>query len=103
MPLTPERRELLLKQYDTYVDLFKFYVETAYKFTAWFFVITGAILSYQMKERPGPPLSVLVPIAFGLLLSGIFLVGSFQANEMKRELKRFETNLDCSAPPTLTS
>jgi len=92
-------QQLLLRQYDTYVDLFKFYVDTAYKFTAWFFVITGAVLSYQMKEKPQPPIAVLVPIAFGLLLGATFLLGAYQAFKMKGELEGMRDGIHLRGAP----
>ncbi len=41
---------LLWKQYNTYVDIFKFYVNVIWQVITWFYAITGAILVYYFDH-----------------------------------------------------
>ena len=57
--LTAPRRELLLKQYDVFVGLFKTYCELIIKVTTWFFAITGATFTdYLANVERTPHLTV---------------------------------------------
>jgi hypothetical protein len=88
-----------LKQYDIYVDLFKFYVDTAFKAVTWFYGITGAILTYyfahaaQQKDglnpKPGAWSLAFVGV-FSLLFSLIYLGGYRQALKMQVEFVEIE-------------
>lgn len=43
-----EADNLLWDQYAVYVDLFKFYVDLAWKSTTWYYAITGVVLAYVL-------------------------------------------------------
>jgi len=62
----------LWKQYEVYVDLFKFYVEIAWKGSVWYFATVGAVLTFLFANitKPGSG-----PIAWILLFVGAVSLG----------------------------
>ena len=95
-----DANNVLWKQYAVYVDLFKFYLDTALKANIWFYSITGAILTYYFKvmnddaKSPQNPsveagslkYSLVLPMVLGFGLGIIFLFCSIQANDMRNKL-----------------
>jgi hypothetical protein len=63
----PER-DKLWAQYTVFVDLYKHYLEIAWKASVWYYAITGAILTYYLShvsdQLPGPLPLVLLFLAF---------------------------------------
>src|ERR1044071_9438105 len=79
---------LLWKQYGVFVDLFKFYLDTALKTNIWFDSITGAILTYYFSNAADPLLkySLVLPMVLGLGFGIMGLFGSIQANDTRKKL-----------------
>jgi len=103
-----DANNVLWKQYATYVDLFKFYLDTALKANIWFYSITGAILTYYFKEesaRPDSPVTtpldhaLVLPMVLGIGLGVIFLFGSTQANDMRNKLNYIRDELKLPGMP----
>ena len=85
---TIDANNLLWKQYGVFVDLFKFYLDTALKANIWFYSITGAILTYYFKNAADPLLkySLVLPMVLGLGFGIMGLFGSIQANDTRKKL-----------------
>ena len=100
---SPEHLESLRKQYEVYVDLFKFYLDTILKTTIWYFTITGAILSFHFSDKnPAAATTihaVLLPALISIVLSVIFFSGSRLANKMQDELDRIRGDLGLEGAP----
>lgn len=108
-----DANNVLWKQYATYVDLFKFYLDTALKANLWFYSITGAILTYYFavkNARPDSPNvlnaaasplehTLVLPMVLGVGLGIIFLVGSTQANDMRNKLRYIRDELKLPGMP----
>jgi len=101
---------ILWKQYATYVDLFKFYLDASLKANLWFYSITGAILTYYfgvknaradvLKVAASPLEHTLVlPMVLGVGLGVIFLFGSVQANDMRNKLSYIRDELKLPGMP----
>ena len=74
---------LLWKQYNTYVDIFKFYVNITWQVITWFYAITGAILVYyfdHVKDNSYLRYALVLP---AILSFGFFQVFSFGAQQNK--------------------
>lgn len=67
--------ELLWKNYNLQVELYRSYLELALKVNIFYYAITGAILSYYFAhiEEPSVKLALLLPFLMSLAL-GIFLI-----------------------------
>jgi hypothetical protein len=72
--------DLLWKQYELETNLFKHYLELILKFNAFYYVVTGAILSFYFTKADVPLVRyallfpVLMSIVFGVLFGyGVFL------------------------------
>jgi hypothetical protein len=81
---------LLWKQYTVYVDLFKFYVDVAWKSTTWFYAITGAILVYYFNNanaaNPFLQYALLLPIVLSLALCVMYSLGASQTKDLERRM-----------------
>jgi hypothetical protein len=77
--LTPPTREDVWRQISLHTDLYKHYLELVLKFTAFYFVLTGAIVSFYLsRSNPGVlRFSLLLPIFLGCALALICVWGGF--------------------------
>ncbi len=77
----------LWKQYTVYVDLFKFYVDVAWKSTTWFYAVTGAILAYYFNNadaaNPFLQYALLLPIMLSFVLCAMYLLGASQTQDLE--------------------
>jgi len=85
-----ERRGWLLEQYKTHVDLYKQYLDLTVKFDAFYYIATGAILSFyftrtkdELATHPDIRLSLLFPIAMSLSFALVYIIGYL---ELKRKI-----------------
>lgn len=62
----------LWKQYEVYVELFKFYVELAWKGSVWYFATVGAVLTFLFANITKPNSG---PIVWVLLFVGAVSLG----------------------------
>jgi len=81
--------ELLLKEFQLHVDLFKHYLDLVIKFNVFYYAVTGALLSYYFTNFKTETLvrwSLMLPIFMSVLFGGLFLGAS-------RALPRVDTEL----------
>src|SRR2546426_5837786 len=71
-------KDILWKQYAQNVDLYKFYLDLTVKINVFYYAVTGAILTYYFQHSSDrlSRFALLLPIAFSLAISGIFVYGS---------------------------
>ncbi|MEW6499792.1 MAG: hypothetical protein AB1589_46110 [Cyanobacteriota bacterium] len=98
-----ESDNLLWKQYNVYIDLFKFYVNTTWQVITWFYAITGAILVYYFKniEDNNPYLrcALVLPAILSFGFYRIFSFGSRQNQDLVRWLNYIRSQLNLPGRP----
>jgi hypothetical protein len=94
---------LLWKQYVVYVDLFRFYVDIAWRSSVWFYGITGALLAFYFDrvERTGPYLAfaLLLPVAFSVGFCVLYLRGARQVADLRIKLDYIRDQLNLPGRP----
>lgn len=93
--------ELLWKQYELHVDLYKFYMETSIKLNLFFYLITGGILTFYFANQ-GEPLvrySLILPIVLSVAFSGIALYGAHPMRYVRDDLFNIRDELALETAP----
>jgi hypothetical protein len=95
--------ETLWNQYALNVDLYKFYLDLVVKVNAYYYAVTGAILTYYF-QNPTNTLSryaLLLPIAFSVAISVIFIYGSCLLGVVRLELFSIRDKLGLESAPEI--
>lgn len=94
---------LLWRQYTVYVDLFKFYVDIAWKSTTWFYAITGAILAYYFShiqdDNPYLRYALGLPIILSFGFAFIYHRGNRQTEDLEDKLEYIRERLKLPGKP----
>src|SRR2546421_201779 len=98
---SPTKRELLWRQYNLWLDLYKFHMDLILKANAFFYLITGGILSYYFAhpEQPLIKLSLLLPAFMGLALTLAFAYGARLVSSKGADLSTLAQQLNFTTPP----
>jgi len=94
-------KELLWRQYQLQIDLYKFYFELTVKFTAFYFAVTGAILSFYFSKidvgliRFSLDFPILMSVGFG----GIYLFGARLLGVTRQDIFDLRDTLDLDVAP----
>lgn len=96
-----ENKELLWKQYQLNVDLYKHYLDLVVKFNLFYYAVTGAILSFYFSKPEIPMLkySLLFPILLSVGFGGFFFYGARLVGVVRRELFQIRDILGFYAAP----
>lgn len=95
-------RELLWRQYQLNVDLYKGYLDLIVKINVFYYAITGAILSfYFANQNDLTKLSLLLPLLMSVTLGVFFIVGAFLARVPRKETFRIRDVLGLMAAPEI--
>ena len=72
-------REDLWRHYEIHVDLYKDYLKYTLEFNAFFYAITGAIVSYYFAhhEQQAMKYSLLLPVVMSGFFVSVFVFGGF--------------------------
>lgn len=87
---------LLWKQYNSYVDIFKFYVNVTWQVITWFYAITGAILVYYFdhaKDNSYLRYALVLPAILSFGFYQIFTFGAKQNKDLVRWLNYIRDQL----------
>jgi hypothetical protein len=97
------KQEILWRQYQLNVDLYKFYVETVVKLNVYFYAITGALASFYFAHPDILLLrySLLLPLIMSIALCGLFLVGAYLARVPRDEQFQLRDALELQAAPDI--
>ena len=70
-------KELLWRQYSCHIDLYKYYLDMVIKLNAFYYAITGGILTFYFSHTTLPNLrfALVLPIAMSLGFGGLFVHG----------------------------
>jgi hypothetical protein len=93
--------ELLWKQYELQVELYKEYMKLLLQFDAFYYAATGALLSYYFS-KPGPPwmkYALLFPILMSVGFAILFIYGATQIPVVRQELFEIRDALGLSTAP----
>lgn len=93
---------LLWKQYNTYVDIFKFYINVIWQVITWFYAITGAILVYyfeHVKDNSYLRYALVLPAILSFGFFQIFSFGAQQNKDLVRWLNYIRAQLSLPGRP----
>jgi hypothetical protein len=98
-----EADNLLWDQYAVYVDLFKFYVDLAWKSTTWYYAITGVVLAYVFNnaDRASPIVeyALLLPIVLSYALCAMYVLGALQTKDLEERMDNLCAELNLTGIP----
>jgi hypothetical protein len=95
-------RELLWRQYQQNVDLYKFYMDLTIRFNVFFYAVTGAIVSYVLAQHNGNDLiqyALLLPLVMSLCFGGFFVYGAVLMRVLRRDTFAIRDALQLQAAP----
>jgi hypothetical protein len=94
-------RELLWRQYNLHVDLYKFYLDIALKLNVFFYLITGGILTFYFANSSERLIrySLLLPIILSIGFGGVFIYGSILMSVAREDLFRIRDRLELETAP----
>jgi hypothetical protein len=102
VPPRPEPSpEVLWKQYELHVGLYKEYLDLLLKFNAFYYAATGGILSYYFSkpEIPWMKFSLLFPVLMSFAFSILFFYGASQSEYTRQELFSIRDKLGLDTAP----
>lgn len=96
-----DRHDLLWKQYELHVELYKFYMELTLKMNLFFYLITGGILTFYFAngDRPFLRFSLLFPVVLAVTLGAISFYGAQLMAYIRAEVFEIRDELSLSTAP----
>lgn len=93
--------ELLWKQYELQVDLYKGYLELLLKFNVFYYAATGAIVSYYFSKPDIPWMKFCLwfPILMSIGFAILFIYGASQTHVVRQELFDIRDKLGLDTAP----
>jgi hypothetical protein len=94
----------LMKQYEMMVDIYKFHFEMVLKFVAFYYLITGGIVSYWLgEENTGfMRFALALPIGMGVSLGYFAIYGAREVDPFKKDITRVARGLHLDPFPNMT-
>lgn len=95
--------EMLWRQYQLHVDLYKFYLELIIKVVAFYYAVTGAILSFffTRTDVPSARWALVFPICLSMALAGISIYGSSLMSVTRNDVFRLRNRLSLETAPEM--
>ena len=93
--------ELLWKQYELNVNLYRSYLELVLKVNLFYYAITGAIVSFYFAH-PGEPLvrfSLVLPLFMSVAFAGFFIYGAILSRHTRTEIFNIREALKLQTAP----
>ena len=96
-----DRAELLWKQYELHVSLYKFYLDLTLKVNAAFYAISGAVATYTLTNQPtgAARTALLIPTVLGIGLTVVAVYGAIIQNNTRNELISIRNQLELETFP----
>ncbi len=96
-----DQAELLWRHYSQYVDLYKHYLKIVLELNAFYYGITGAIVSYYFAHTVQPLMrwSLALPILMSVLLGSLMLWGAVLMVPMRRDIYAIREALKLYSAP----
>ena len=94
-------RKLQWREYEVQVDLYKHYMDMLMKVNAFFYIITGGILSFYFVNygRPFVRFALLFPILMGFVLGAIFIYAASKWKIVVKIMREALESLDLVKAP----
>jgi len=94
-------RKLQWREYEVQVDLYKHYMDMLMKVNAFFYIITGGILSFYFVNygRPFVRFALLFPILMGFVLGAIFIYAASKRKIVVKIMREALESLDLVKAP----
>jgi hypothetical protein len=98
-----EDRDLLWKQYQLNVDLYRSYLELVLKVNLFYYAITGAIVSFYFAHAADPLVrfALVLPLVMSAAFSGFFIYGAILSRHTRTEIFKIRDALGFHAAPEL--
>ena len=95
--------EFLWRQYALHVDLYKFYLDLGVKVNAFYYAITGSILTYYFQNASNGAIryALLLPIAFSFALGSVFFYGASRLDIVRDEVFKIRDKLKLETAPEM--
>ncbi|MFH7029935.1 MAG: hypothetical protein ACHBN1_32370 [Heteroscytonema crispum UTEX LB 1556] len=92
-----KNQEFLWKQYYLWIELYKFYLDTAFKANAFFYAVTGGILTFYFSNpnKQYVKYSLLLPaiMSCGFLYIAIYGIRAFEVTKKEVDLLALQLTL----------
>jgi hypothetical protein len=87
-PFSPSR-DILWKQYELQVGLYKEYLNLLLRFNIFYYAATGALLSYYFSKQQAPLMkySLLFPVLMSIVFAVMFFYGASRIRVVRSELR----------------
>jgi hypothetical protein len=101
--ITMDRPELLWRQFELHVGLYKHYLDLTLKMNAAYYAITGAIVSYALAHRTdgSSRASLFIPVVLGFGLVLLFVYGAIILRYTRDEMISIRDELGLKTIPEL--
>ena len=98
-----DRQELLWRQYELHVSLYKFYLELTLKVNAAFYAISGAVATYTLTHPASGATraSLLVPAVLGIGLAIVAIYAATIQDYTRNELLAIRDALELQSIPEI--
>ena len=96
-------KDLLWKQYNLYIDLYKHYLELVIKFNVFYYAVTGAIFSFYFSKEDVSIIrySLLFPFIMSLGFGGFFIYGGRLLNVVREDVFAIRNCLGLYSAPEM--
>ena len=96
-----DRSEILWRQYQQNIELFKFYLDQLIKLETFYYAITGAIFSYYFANKgvEGAEYSLLLPLFISVFLGIFFFYGASLLPVIRQEIFDIRDQLNLQVAP----
>jgi hypothetical protein len=94
-------KDILWKQYELHVGLYKGYLELVLKFNVFYYAATGALISYYFSKPdiPWMKYSLGFPILMSFCFAGLFFYGASCTHVVRQELFDIRDKLGLDTAP----
>ena len=98
-----ERPELLWRQFELHVGLYKHYLELTFKMNVAYYAITGAIVSYVLAHHADgmSRAGLFIPVVLGVGLVLLFFYGAMMLRYTREEMISIRDELGLQTIPEL--
>ncbi len=103
MSLQSDSAEVLWRQYNLHVDLYKFYLEIVVKMNLFYYAVTGGIVSFYLTKAtiPAVKYSLLLPVLMSFAFFALFAVGAYLITITRKELFAIRDKLGLQTAPEI--
>jgi hypothetical protein len=98
-----DEKELLWHQYETSIETYKHYLKLAIELNAFYYAITGAIVSYYLAHAAQPLMrfALLLPVAMSFLFGGLLAYGAVLNGITRQNVFSLRDKLGLEVSPEL--